>query len=199
MLQCRFSAQGIFQDFLKPVQFPLKSVLLHFTAATLQASSALLTYTAFPFLQSRLQIYQIGSLLTPLYVSKPSLWVIGSFLYPNFLLEALILTVVILVPPTQPPLPHPTLCHASVVKVPLPGCSLLRAQPQEGLPISSVPLSQRPAEPLHSDSLRCSPPCAIPASHPLPRFPQPPQPGCLPAALHTLHSLSCSPTPLARS
>lgn len=49
-----------------------------FTAATLQASSALLTFTAFPLLQPRLQMYQIGSLLTPLYTSKPSLWAVGA-------------------------------------------------------------------------------------------------------------------------
>lgn len=100
----------------------------------------------------------------------------------------------------------------------------LQPQPQEGLPVSSVPHlfppQQKPAEPLHPGSLRsclsCDPSLSsmshttLPARNPRLTWPPSaaqsgiprdledvqPQPCCLPAASHRLCSLSCSLTSL---
>lgn len=143
-----------------------------FTVATLQASSALLTYIAFPFLQSRLQIYQIGSLLTPSVRIQTISLGYWELLAPLFLTSSPLPDC-----SERSWLPPTTLWHASLLKLALPGYSPLQPQPQEGLPVLSVPhlfpLSQRPAEPLHPGCHRHShpvitalPPLPTPKSHP---------------------------------
>lgn len=206
MLQCRFSGQGIFQDSLKPVQLPLKSVLLHFHCChpASQLSSAHVHCIPFPAVQT--------SGVPDWILAHPSVHIqtislgYGSYLYPNFILEALSLAVVILLPlPSLPAPPNSDMQRGGTA------LSWLFPAPS--------PASGRAPHPSHSARGPQSPrmpaaagaPSAIAVS-PLPalqpRVPVPP--GCpaqelqprarrLPAAPHWPLSLSCSPTALARS